>query len=341
MDDKVIEAYVTNLGKYNEGHLVGEWVKFPTTQEEMDNVLKRIGINEEYEEIFITDYDTSIYGIDKELGEYTNLEKLNYLAGVISELDANQRERYEAILESGLSVEQSGIDGLINLAYNLEKYDLLPDVKDEDDLGRYYAELSFGDSLESKIGELAGYIDYERYGSDCQINEAGMFTDSGYIRDTGESWNEYYDGSRDDIPEEYQLTCNTEKEPEKMKVIIVEPQKEPYVKELDNELSVFQKEAGGHIEAVYPFEDKVAIICNDESKLNGSKLNRCMRNDKGEVVDVIAGKFMVVGLSAEDFGTLTPEQIDKFMDYYNTPEMFMMMGDTLAAFPLDKEGQAK
>ena len=42
--DGNFEAYVTNLGKYNEGALVGEWVKFPTTEEEMQKVYERIGI---------------------------------------------------------------------------------------------------------------------------------------------------------------------------------------------------------------------------------------------------------------------------------------------------------
>ena len=38
------EAYITNLGKYNEGELVGEWVKFPTTSEDLKKVFERIGI---------------------------------------------------------------------------------------------------------------------------------------------------------------------------------------------------------------------------------------------------------------------------------------------------------
>ena len=69
MGDCAFEAFVTNLGKYNEGQLVGEWVKFPTTVEEMQEVFKRIGINAEYEEIFITDYDVDIPHLYEKLGE--------------------------------------------------------------------------------------------------------------------------------------------------------------------------------------------------------------------------------------------------------------------------------
>ena len=65
--DGNFEAFVTNLGKYNEGALVGEWVKFPTTEEEMQKVFERIGIGSKdefgavYEEWFITDYECPVH----------------------------------------------------------------------------------------------------------------------------------------------------------------------------------------------------------------------------------------------------------------------------------------
>ena len=335
MENGVIEAYVTNLGKYNEGELVGEWVKFPVSKEEMSAVLDRIGIGAEYEEIFITDYDTSLYGVSSQLGEYENLDKLNYLAGVIAELDASDREKYEAVLESGLSLGQDGIDGLINLAYNLDNYDMLPGVEDEDDLGRYYAELMYGEDMEKKMGELANYIDFERYGSDCQINEGGMFTDKGYMRDTGCSWDEYYDGSLEDIPDEYRLGDSSTREPEKITVLVLEPMKKPYVKEIEHTLENLQKEVGGSIEAVYPFEDKVAIICNDEHKFNGMPMNRCLRDQDGEIYDILGGNLLVVGLTEYDFGSLTPEQVEKFSDYFQTPEMFMNINGSLLVLPVE------
>ena len=55
----ILEAYITNLGKYTEGQLVGETLKFPTTTEEVQALLKRIGVDGvRYEEIFIQDYQT-------------------------------------------------------------------------------------------------------------------------------------------------------------------------------------------------------------------------------------------------------------------------------------------
>ncbi len=335
MENGVIEAYVTNLGKYNEGELVGEWVKFPISKEEMSAVLDRIGIGAEYEEIFITDYDTSLYSVSSQLGEYENLDKLNYLAGVIAELDASDREKYEAVLESGLSLGQNGIDGLINLAYNLDNYDMLPGIEDEDDLGRYYAEIMYGENLDEKMGELAHYIDFERYGSDCQINDGGMFTDKGYMRETGASWDRYFDGSLEDIPDEYKLGDSATREPEKITVLVVEPMKKPYVKEIEHTLENLQKEVGGSIEAVYPFEDRVAIICNDEHKFNGMQMNRCLRDQDGEIYDILGGNLLVVGLTEQDFGSLTPEQVEKFSEHFATPEMFVKMNGTLVVLPVE------
>ena len=123
--DGDFEAFVTNLGKYNEGMLVGEWVKLPTTEEEMQKVFERIGIGKQdefgqpYEEWFITDYECPIYGVQKMLGEYESLDKLNYLAALIDELSLSDQEKLVAIMEAGCD-EVSDIDDLINLTFNLD-----------------------------------------------------------------------------------------------------------------------------------------------------------------------------------------------------------------------------
>ena len=83
--DYPFAAFITNLGKYNEGELVGEWVKFPTTAEELKKVFDRIGIGQKddfgqpYEEWFITDYDCYVGALYDKLGEYENLDELNYM----------------------------------------------------------------------------------------------------------------------------------------------------------------------------------------------------------------------------------------------------------------------
>lgn len=91
---------------------------------------------------------------------------------------------------------------------------------------------------------------------------------------------------------------------------------------------------GGSIEAVYPFEDNVGLIVNEEGKLEGLPLNRALRDDQGDIYDIIAGDFLVVGLTEDDFGSLTPEQLEKYEKHFHQPECFMRMGRSIMALPL-------
>ena len=120
MEEK-LKAYVTNLGKYNEGQLIGEWVSFPVKMEEYQKVLERIGIGPEYEETFITDYESSIYGLVDNLGAYEDIESLNYLAGKLEGLEPEEYEKFNAIMESAIDLrEGNGIQSLVNLTENLD-----------------------------------------------------------------------------------------------------------------------------------------------------------------------------------------------------------------------------
>ena len=208
--DGDFEAFVTNLGKYNEGMLVGEWVKLPTTEEEMQKVFERIGIGKQdefgqpYEEWFITDYECPIYGVQKMLGEYESLDKLNYLAALIDELSLSDQEKLVAIMEAGCD-EVSDIDDLINLTFNLDCYDIMPGINDESDLGYYYAHEA-GIYSEKDLGPLANYIDYEGFGRDIRYEEGGVFGDNGYVRSNGSRFVDIYDGDIENIPEEYRIS---------------------------------------------------------------------------------------------------------------------------------------
>ena len=113
-------------------------------------------------------------------------------------------------------------------------------------------------------------------------------------------------------------------------ILVVEPGREPYVKEIDPGLKSLQHEVDGWIEAVYPFEDPVAIVCNEEGKLNGLPLNRALiDDDSGEIYDIVAGTFLVTGLTEDNFGSLTDDQIQKFSDRFRHPEAFLQMGNQI------------
>ena len=533
--DYPFAAFITNLGKYNEGSLVGEWVKFPTTAEELQKVFERIGIGSKddfgqpYEEWFITDYDCYVDGLYDKLGEYENLDELNYLASKLDEMSQGEYEQFQAAMEIG---DHSGsIQEIINLTENLDCYDVYPDIRDHDDLGRYYIE-----ELEAmQVPEhLRNYIHYEAYGRDVALEEGGEFTDFGYVRDTGDRFDEVYDGDRDSIPEEYRvMTFQDEEEltqdeklemamdlafdldqffrqqdpqyaaehpdahaakeemadklfegriafvedrlndmgpealeqfsqrledfkdatgyeefldvdpavvreaienpdkshvdemlafaeqagreyeaelsgktsepspddretgetvrtprgtfyvtdmsrdqmeaagygfhhqsddgkylimgngsrafairneearehaaPEKMTVLVVEPRKEPYLKEIDPGLHSLQAEVGGDIAASYPFSDPVGLVCNDEGKLIGLELNRGLRDEEGNLYDIMAGTFLVVGLGEENFTSLPPELAQKYTEHFKQPEQFINLNGQIIALPVEPE----
>ena len=216
--DYPFAAFITNLGKYNEGELVGEWVKFPTTAEELKEVFKRIGIGQRddfgqpYEEWFITDYDCYVDGLYDKLGEYESLDELNYLASKLDEMSNSEYAQFQAGMEMG---DHCGsLQEIINLTENLDCYEVYPHIEDYDDLGRYYIE-----ELEvMQVPEhLQNYIDYEAYGRDVAMDENGSFTDQGYVRDTGDRFCEYYDGERGSIPDEYRVMSFQDDLPEEEK----------------------------------------------------------------------------------------------------------------------------
>lgn len=531
--DYPFAAFITNLGKYNEGALVGEWVKFPTTAEELKKVFERIGIGakddfgQTYEEWFITDYDCYVDGLYDLLGEYANLDELNYLASKLDDMSQDEYEQFQAAMEIG---DHTGsIQELINLTENLDCYDVYPDIHDHDDLGRYYIE-----ELDAmQVPEhLRNYIDYEAYGRDIALEESGQFTDLGYVRDTGDSFHEYYDGERGSIPEEYRVMtfqddipeeeisewamdlaydmdeffrqndpqyaaehpeehaakeeiyenlsdcriasleeklkalgqtpedylpselekfkeavgyeayldvdpqvireaienpdqshvdemlafaeqANREYEaelygqqaaptpddretgetvrtprgtfhvtdmsreqmeaagygfhhesedgkylimangsrafaipsgdthehtaPEKLTVLVVEPMKEPYVKEINPGLYALQAEVGGDIAASYPFDDPVGLVLNDEGKLIGLELNRSLRDEHGEIYDIVAGTFLVVGLGSESFASLPPDMIQKYTEQFKRPELFASINGQIVSVPVEPE----
>ena len=118
-----------------------------------------------------------------------------------------------------------------------------------------------------------------------------------------------------------------------MKVLRVEQYKSPFVKEIDPGLKSLQQEVGGWIQAVYPFEDDVALICNEEGKINGMELNRALRDDDGEIFDAIAGPFLIVGIGEEDFDSLSDDMIEKYRDIFAQPEVFIRTNSGLLVLP--------
>lgn len=125
-----------------------------------------------------------------------------------------------------------------------------------------------------------------------------------------------------------------------MKILCIEPEKAPEIVEMDSGLTALQKAVGGYIEAVYPFDDPVAIICNDDGKFNGMAPNRALYGKDGEIMDIIAGTFLVVGLGDDDFCSLSDELAAKYAALFATPEAFLRSGDRILVFPMGPDPDA-
>lgn len=197
MSDKPIKAFITNLGKYNEGQLVGKWHDFPTTKEEIIQTFNEIGIDGiAYEEFFITDYEIEIEGIYDCLSEYASIDEINYLALKICNLEYYEFEIFESAVQLG---NCCNLKDFINLTENLYCYDFLEDVNDDYDLGYYWLNES-GCYDTKSMGKLYEYFDYESFGRDIRLSENGSFIEKGYVYNNGDTYCEEYNGQ--DIPEE-------------------------------------------------------------------------------------------------------------------------------------------
>lgn len=161
-----IKGYITNLGKYNEGVLLGEWITFPIDEDELEEVLERIGINDEYEETFFTDWESDI---KLDLGEYESIEDVNELAEQLEDWDEDTLAAAAEIW----GLKYIDLD-------SPEDYTLYSDIHSDYDLGYYWIEES-GCYDTSALGNLSNYIDYEAFGRDVSLETNGGFTSYGYI----------------------------------------------------------------------------------------------------------------------------------------------------------------
>lgn len=120
-----------------------------------------------------------------------------------------------------------------------------------------------------------------------------------------------------------------------MQVVVVEPKKKPMVQDIDAGLESMQKIVGGPIEAVYPFDEPVALICNEEGKLLNLPLNRALRDGEGNVYDIISGTFLLCAAppDSDHFAGLTDQQVKTYMERFSMPEMFLNVGGDLFVLP--------
>ena len=292
---------------------------------------------------FLNYFDSSIFVQLSFINQKASLNEFRKRINIPAQEDAfnDIRSEYSGMLQSQLTKGNNGLVKKKYITFGIEA-DSLRTAKPK--LERIETDiLNNFKTLGVRTEPLSGYIDYERYGHDIAYDEQGRFTDEGYVRVASERWDRQFNGELDDIPDEYRITGSGEdaERDSTIAVLVVEPGKEPYVKEIDSGLESLQHEVGGCIEAIYPYEDPVALVCNEEGKLEGLPLNRALRDEDGDIYDVVAGTFMVVGLTDDSFGSLTVEQMQKFADHFKVPEQFVKLGDKIVATPMISKEQQK
>ena len=296
----MLKVWIGNLGKYNEGELVGEWLELPVSKKELNTFLReKVGLQltqEEvekslaetgncYEEYMINDYETDL---PIKISEYENLDNLNLLA-TISE-NVSDMEAVNAYVESQAEMTVEELANLMEQADDIAYYkfsDTESFVSSETKMGFEMAEVTgLMDTLrELKIDD---FFDFEAYGRSWENGDITIL-DDGYI-DFGNCDIDLNRYTLEELKEQYDL-----EEIKRLKVIFKEVGKDPVVMEIDDTLEDKQKLVGGLIEVV-PYKDNLLLVCNEEGKLENLKPN--LQFD----YDYIAGNCFIVGDDYENSG---------------------------------------
>ena len=296
----MLNVWIGNLGKYNEGELVGEWLKLPVSKQELDTFLReKVGLQltqaevdkaleEEgvcYEEYMINDYETDL---PIKISEYENLDNLNLLATIAE--NVNDMDAINAYVDS------QGEMTLEELANLMEQEDDIAYFRFSNDSSSMSAEEKMGYEMADATGllstlqklQIEEFFDFEGYGSSWENGNITIL-DNGYI-DFGDSDIDLNRYTLEELKEQYDL-----EETKKLKVIFKEVGKDPVVMEIDDTLEAKQKLVGGLIEIV-PYKDDLLLVCNEEGKITNLKPN--LQFD----YDYIAGNCFIVGDDYENSG---------------------------------------
>lgn len=171
-DTTILSIFITNLGRYNEGALVGEWVSLPADEDDLQAVYERIGIDGvRYEEVFISDYESDI-GL--EVGEYENINDLNELAERLEALDSYDFELVGALIGSGYYTTEEAIKTIEN-----GDYSYYPDCNSMADVAEQY--IYETGLLHGIPDSIARYFDFEAFGRDMEYDGTWIEFNNGYI----------------------------------------------------------------------------------------------------------------------------------------------------------------
>ena len=121
-----------------------------------------------------------------------------------------------------------------------------------------------------------------------------------------------------------------------MRILVVEPERRPELREINGSLKSMQEIVGGLIQVIN-LDDSVALVCNDEGKLLNLPANRGLRDEDGQICDIVCETFFLCGAPGDrdHFTGLTPEQIKRYEERFHTPEIFWGMDGHIVCLPLE------
>ena len=115
-----------------------------------------------------------------------------------------------------------------------------------------------------------------------------------------------------------------------MNILVIAPNERPKRVEIPHTLEEMQRVVGGHIQAVYPWKDLVALVCDEEGLINGKSLNRYIMPGM-----VIAGTFFICGLGKKDFTDLPDDLVEKYEQMFRYPQAFARVYEDIIAIGAD------
>lgn len=208
-DEPLLQALVVNMRQYEKGRKIGGWVSFPVTEKRIRDLCANAALSAKDisspGSLTAIRFQSGIPGLTNHLKAPEEPEKLGFLTGILKGLPPDDLKRYQAVLEAGLPLPEEGSAGLINLSYNLRRYDLEDRIKNDRELGEYCVKESGIYDL-SAIGGLAKYIDYEAIGRDNREYNGGVYTAFGYVFDTKIPWLHIFKGTIDEVPDVYHFS---------------------------------------------------------------------------------------------------------------------------------------
>ena len=121
-----------------------------------------------------------------------------------------------------------------------------------------------------------------------------------------------------------------------MMVLLIQPGEKPALTEINGTLVSMQKMVGGYIQVLYPFDDPIALVCNEAGKLWGFPLNRGLRDGCGQIYDAIAGTFFLCGAppDTDHLDSIPEELISKYRNRFASPEIFIRLNGRIVCIPV-------